>query len=80
MYTSHAYTPYTHTHTYTSHTHIHAVVSEYAEFDDEHLETALDEATTLVNPGLYDEDETRARRDAYRKHIQRSRSREVYTN
>ena len=54
-YTSHTYTyihlTHIHIHIYTSHTHththIHAVVSEYAEFDDEHLETALDEATTL---------------------------------
>lgn len=48
----------------------HVVFSEYTEYEDELLgEPAPDDSSTLIHHGLYDDDETRARRQAWRKHV-----------
>ena len=49
---------------------------EYAEFDDHYLEPPPDDGTTLTNPGLSDDAETQFRRQAWRQHVQRSKSQE----
>ena len=44
--------------------------SEYTEYEDEMVgEPVPDDSSTLVHHGLYDDDETRARRLAWRKHV-----------
>ena len=53
------------------HTHTHTpVFSEYTEYEDEMVgEPVPDDSSTLVHHGLYDDDETRARRLAWSRHV-----------
>lgn len=51
-----------------------AVASEYSEFEDDILETAVDESSAMGSQGIYD-GEAPSRREAMRIHRQRSLSR-----
>jgi len=57
--------------------HTHLVMSEYSEYEDEAFEVPLDDGTALTTPGLSDDAETQARRQARRSHLERQRSREA---
>ena len=61
----------------TSYSCTHLVMSEYSEYEDEALEVPLDDGTALTTPGLSDDAETSARRQARKIHLERQRSREA---
>ena len=61
----------------TSFMHTYLVMSEYSEYEDEAFEVPLDDGTALTTPGLSDDAETQARRQARRSHLERQRSREA---
>ena len=50
---------------------------EYSEYEDEALEVPLDDGTALTTPGLSDDAETHARKQARKFHLERQRSRET---
>ena len=59
-----------HTNTCTClHTHMLAAFSEYTEYEDDLGEPTPNDSSTLVHYGLYDDEETRARRRAWRRYV-----------
>ena len=50
--------------------HPHTAFSEYTEFEQELLgDSAPDTSSSMAHHGLYEDDETRARRQAWRRHV-----------
>ena len=54
-----------------------SVVPEYSEYEDETFDVPLDDGTTLTSPGLSDDPETHARKQARKIHLERQRSRQA---
>ena len=57
--------------------HLYPDVSEYTEYDEENLALEQDDSHTLLNcvsPGISDDSETRTRRQAHQRHLERTRS------
>lgn len=49
-------------------------MSEYSEFEDEAMEVFSEDASALTSPGLPDEAESYARKEARKRHLERRKS------